>query len=530
MKLTNKLQNIDMEEPCYFNLAFSKQTSLSQSGLLKILLFLILVCFLSACAQSVEIPKNIDWEKSDLINGVTIDGIGRGFLHGVVLPFSMLSKFVSWIFSWDTNIGLWNDLNNGIRYWIGYIFGVSIWILIAIKAVPRNKKVLKDVKKESILFFFTTTTNEYKYIPYSLLHYWLKVILFVSPIIITLFFAAFTTIKKDDVPKLTEQQVMHILSYSSLEDGAYYYIHRRAYYDFFDELYCDSVVPVIIEGGFMDIKNVLDITKGTPAAEILEAFYIEYKFEYQKEALEKLDSLTAYSKSLLKEDFPTYLSMAIDSILEEDTHKIVEKYAGGTMNYKKLGLLFDQDSNFDKFETYTKEVLDDMNYERCLVDCCNQYLYSIFAMQNEFYTIPTNEIINNTEVQYPKIQITKDLEGLKERIEELTIQENKELVIDIFKDGVIPLVLAASIVVAPRVAVLPIADGIYNASTLGYDMLHIFKDIQNGEISFNDKLELYLAQYLQTYLEGYIPELIQASNTAIDQHYKTVKNLIENKL
>ena len=98
--------------------------------------------------------------------------------------------------------------------------------------------------------------------------------LFVPCVIV--YFAALMVgnIPKPKVPELNEEQVLTVLSYKSPEDGAYYYVHRREYYDFLDELYCNEVIPIILEGEYQDAKAVMRILAGTPAGEVFEPLFL----------------------------------------------------------------------------------------------------------------------------------------------------------------------------------------------------------------------------------------------------------------
>lgn len=421
---------------------------------------------------------------------------------------------------------MWADLNNGVRYWIGYIIGGSVWILIITFCVPKTKKVLVGKKESTFFFFFSSYENKYKNIPLAK-GIVCRNILIASSFVWLTFLAAllYNTVLSPDIPALNKTQVMNVISNKSLKEGAYYYIQRRDKYDFFDELYCDSIVPVILEGNFLDLKNVYDIVKDTPAGEILGPWYEEGKETFKEEIYNKLDSLTSESKTFFKDEMPSYLSLVIDSILEEETHKIVEGYCGGLMNYRKLNLLFERDKNFAKFDDYTKKVLSESDYEKCITSYCNAYIASVTNMQNAYLYEISDEQIMETNIEYPRFTISDDVSGLRSQLELLTNEECDEVVVDIFKDGVIPVALLFATGGASA-----IVEGIYDAGTLVYDAAKVYNDMQNNRLSFNEKLELYLAQHLQSRLEAFYPLLEDSAFKAIEAHNIAVKREIENVL
>lgn len=494
--------------------------------LFKLLLVVLTLCLLASCAPDVEITSTFNWTEFKYEDGITIYGFGSGLLHGLLIPIELVSAFCIWLFDLDWNVGMWADLNNGIRYWLGYIIGGCVWILIITYYVPKTKKVLVGKKESTFFFFFSSYENKYKNIPLAK-GIVCRNILIASSFVWLTFLAAllYNTVLSPDIPALNRTQVMNVISNKSLKDGAYYYIQRRDKYDFFDELYCDSIVPVILEGNFLDLKNVYDIVKDTPAGEILGPWYKEGKEIFKEEIYNKLDSLTSESKTFFKEEMPSYLSLAIDSILEEETHKIVEGYCGGVMNYRKLSLLFERDKNFARFDDYTKKILSASDYEKCITSYCNAYIASVTNMQNDYLYEISDKQIMDTKIEYPKLTISDDVSGLRSQLELLTDEECDEVVVDIFKDGVIPVALFFATGGASA-----IVEGVYDAGTLVYDVAKVYNDIQNNRLSFNEKLELYLAQHLQSRLEAFYPLLENSAFKAIEEHNIAVKREIENVL
>ena len=219
---------------------------------------------------------------------------------------------------------------------------------------------------------------------------------------------------------------------------------------------------------------------------------------------------------------PSYLSLVIDSILEKDTHKIVEGYCGGIMNYKKLNLLFERDKNFAKLSEYTTRVLENSNYENCLTNCCDSYIASIANMQKAYYYELSDKRIKSVNASYPRFTISDDVSGLQQKVELLTDNECDEVIVDIFKDGVIPITL-----ILATGGTYAIVEGVYTAGTIAYDAAKVYNDIKNNRLSFNEKLELYLAQHLQARLEAKYSILETSVVNAIDANNIAVKREIE---
>ena len=107
----------------------------------------------------------------------------------------------------------------------------------------------------------------------------------------------------------------------------------------------------------------------------------------------------------------------------------------------------------------------------------------------------------------------------------LTDDECDEVIVDIFKDGVIPITL-----ILTTGGSYAIVEGVYTAGTIAYDAGKVYNDIKNNRLSFNEKLELYLAQHLQSRLEAKYSILETSVLNAIDANNIAVKRAIEETL
>ena len=107
----------------------------------------------------------------------------------------------------------------------------------------------------------------------------------------------------------------------------------------------------------------------------------------------------------------------------------------------------------------------------------------------------------------------------------LTNEECDEVIVDIFNDGVIPITLLFA-----TGGTYAIVEGVYTAGTIAYDAAKVYNDIKNNRLSFNEKLELYLAQHLQSRLEAKYSILETSVVNAIDANNIAVKRAIEEAL
>ena len=74
-------------------------------------------------------------------------------------------------------------------------------------------------------------------------------------------------------------------------------------------------------------------------------------------------------------------------------------------------------------------------------------------------------------------------------------EEGNEYMVAVFKDGIIPI------------AMIPLTGGVgtaiavgYDLATFGYDAYECYRDIANMELSFEEKMELYIASNIKDML------------------------------
>lgn len=155
---------------------------------------------------------------------------------------------------------------------------------------------------------------------------------------------------------------------------------------------------------------------------------------------------------------------------------------------------------------------------------CDSYIASIANMQQAYYYELSDKRIKSVNASYPRFAISDDVSGLQQKVELLTDNECDEVIVDIFKDGV-----SIALTLATRGASAKVVK-VYNAGTIAYDAAKVYNDIKNNRLSFNEKLELYLAQHLQSRLEANYSLLETSVVKAIDEHNIAVKREIEKVL
>ena len=416
--------------------------SISKSNYLIILIIALLTC--SCSASVLDIEGAFDEVEA---KNVEICGFGSGISHGIALPLTTIRLGISYITGGDTTVAMWASLRNGFPYWAGYALGNLI------------------------------------------------IVLFVACVFVYLAAIFAGNIPKPKVPELNEEQVLSVLSYKSPEDGAYYYVHRREYYDFFDELYCDKVIPVLLEGEYRDAKEVMRIISGTPAGDVFEPLFLEMKYNYQNYLYDQIDKMTSSLKESYERDIQSLLPVIVDSVITESSKFIVNEYAGGFLNYKKIGLFFSSD-NFKRFERIALNSLEKRIVEQEIDKVCSRYFQSMVDNYSDCHLSLFGDSLKINIPQLPScVEIIPELGVMETEINAYSREGGNEYMVAVFKDGIIPI---AMIPLTGGVGTV-IAEG-YDLATFGYDAYECYRDIANMELSFEEKMELYIASNIKDML------------------------------
>lgn len=144
---------------------------------------------------------------------------------------------------------------------------------------------------------------------------------------------------------LTVEQAIDTFSDLSPSDGAHFYVNNRGQYPFLDTLYVSYVIPIVGECSFDTIKAVKNVVEKTPADSALLPSYSQERKKYLVQIDKEIKENAVLQKQAFVNCIIPAMQVEIDSLLEEDMDKVMDKYAGGFLNFRKLKFFFGTDSN-----------------------------------------------------------------------------------------------------------------------------------------------------------------------------------------
>lgn len=242
------------------------------------------------------------------------------------------------------------------------------------------------------------------------------------------------------------------------------HFYKRYYKDnpFLTKLFIDSIVPYFVYSSYKEIKNINFILSKTPLEKFIHPIYQEVKDEKYKEIVTDLDNYRNQYEELLVDSILPLIIIESDDIVEKSIDNIFDDYAGGFMNYKKLGFFLGRDSK-DFVKCWNKESEDFCKKFNTLSNTyIESYLSTIDMIRDDYFRewIPyfDSNVSRFDRVFYYKFEVPKKR---LEYVNQYTDKETNEMIYDTTVD----LLIEAGTIAAGTVIGGPI--GAFLTSTYG---------------------------------------------------------------
>ena len=155
------------------------------------------------------------------------------------------------------------------------------------------------------------------------------------------------------------------------KEGAEYYMDNRDDYSFLDTLYRDSIMPAVLSCNYFDMDSVAHVLKGTTFEKGIQPVRDQKRNTLINQIEEELSSNSNKQCQAFQECYLPSLEMSIDSMLQEDVSDIMDDYAGGFLNYKKLSFFFGRNRN--DFKKMFWEKFDTLKYQDQIKSYINNF-------------------------------------------------------------------------------------------------------------------------------------------------------------
>lgn len=322
---------------------------------------------------------------------------------------------------------------------------------------------------------------------------------------------------KETGQPLTKENAMELFLELSPERGAYFYAQNRTNYTFLDSFYTDSIFPAIASCSYRELKKIAYILKSTPLQDIADNYFNEVKSQYLRDIHSEIEKYSLLQQHLFETEIFPLMKIELDSMLNADITKVIDKYSGGFLNYRKLEFFFGKNSK--KFEKLWKEYINSQSYNNHMNKYIQAYMDSISEFQKQyFYNVTGRKIEKNLEINTPQISMNISSDILKQ-VDYFTSGEKVTMTTELIKDYAAPI--------AVGLATGGIGTLIYEIGNTTYDIHQIYKDIENQVVEPEEQLLSVCTERLSNTIEKtYLQECKQKVLERIESSNEILFNLI----
>lgn len=331
-------------------------------------------------------------------------------------------------------------------------------------------------------------------------------------LILIFIFVASCGNRKSEVPFTRENAMQKFLEMSP-EQGAIFYAKNRLTYSFLDSFYRDSILPAITNCSYNELKNINTALKNTPLKEILANYFNNVRKMYLRDIHTEILNNTNLQKKVFEQEVLPLMEVELDAMVTADMEDVIDKYAGGFLNYRKLEFFFGKDEK--DFKELWKKYIHIQSYNEHMNKYVETYLDSICKFQEAYLHSVTGRKINKKlkiDIPHISINISSDVLG---QVNDFTTGEKMAMTTELIKDYAAPLAIGA--------LTGGVGSVIYEIGNTSYDVYDLYQDIENEQIEpeeqllsvcveeINDKIK---KQYFQA-VQNAVIERIENSNQVL---------------
>lgn len=319
---------------------------------------------------------------------------------------------------------------------------------------------------------------------------------------------------------LTETAAMDTFVKLSPQEGARFYVANRDEYAFLNMLYIDSVLPFVSYCDYYEMKSTAKELAGTPCADTVNEWLGKVREEYLSTLSKEIHANGELQKKAFAETVLPAIEMDVDSMLEDDIKDIINDYAGGWFNWRKLFFFIGRGRN--DFKGMFWEKFDTLKYTKHIEEHVKAYFDLTLQQQNSYCKNVIGKGFNEPmKIEYPNFVVGLSPRTMK-HIETYTHGETEEMTEELVRDWVVPAALAT------------MSGGIstiYDIGTFAYDIKVSIDDIKAPKLDNDDRLAYVCRNDVSFQIRGYYLDKWTAMvNRAIDENNRKLYNKIKSEL
>ena len=314
---------------------------------------------------------------------------------------------------------------------------------------------------------------------------------------------------KERIPVyITLENAIDSLYQSTAEESAIFY--NKYYVDnpYLTKLYTDSIIiPYYIDLDVYELKSIYNILHKTPISKIVAKYYGIAKESEIREIAAELNQQRDLHVTLLTDSLLPLLLIEADGVIEKTVNDVFEDFAGGFLNYKKLGFFFGKDAE-DFTESWNEQIETfKANYSIISNEYFNSYLAFIANLRNEYFRVwmpkYNSEIVNeyNSLFSYELPVTSEHLEYVNQYRDSETSAMISEAITDLIVDA--SIITVGTLLGGPIGGFLSSTGGAF-ATSVGIGVMQSMEEVKN--LSSDQKFVYTCTEYTLENMERFYLE------------------------
>lgn len=282
---------------------------------------------------------------------------------------------------------------------------------------------------------------------------------------------------------ITQEIAIDSLYKLTVVESAKFYVEHYKDNPFLTKIYIDSIITPYF--GYLDVyelKSIYNILHKTPTSKVVAKYYGKAKESELRDIATELNSHRELHIALLTDSLLPLLIIEADGVIEKTVNDVFEDFAGGFLNYKKIGFFFGRDAE-DFVESWDEQKEKfEVNYSVVSDEYIKSYLTFITNLRNEYFRtwLPKyNSKIAKENINLFQYNIPVTTEHL-EYVNKYTDSEISSMISETITDLIIDagVITVGTLVGGPIGGFLSSTGGAF-ATSVGIGVMQSIKEVKN---------------------------------------------------
>lgn len=314
-------------------------------------------------------------------------------------------------------------------------------------------------------------------------------------------------------------KIMESFYARDLDEGVNFYIKYHRLFPMMDSIFTDSIMPIAESAPYPVLQNVAKKLLAKNIKFVDDSLLTASKYSYLNEIRDEIFECKMNSIEIYDQIVSPSIELELDSLSNESLRKVIDKFSGGILDYRRLLVVFGRDES--KFKELWLRYVDGEDYTDIFYRHISSMLRDLYQLQCEYYNAFTGR-----ELQIePKMVDPKKInigfpDGELAHIKEFIGKEKKAGLVDAASNTFALTSLSSD----PKLFALQI---IIEAGTGLADVIIS----EPEELDSNDKLVAYcqyaiLTQIPENYREDLRDQVLKLINNSYDNLYNNIADAI----